>query len=200
MTKHALAPKIKPYMSEKRYAHTLGVAKMARLLAECCLPSKMEELVAAAFLHDISKELPIEEQKRILSYEGIVLDADEIGSPEIFHSYTAPHVIKRDFPEYANEEILNAVSNHTVGAVDMTVFDEIIFLADYIEEGRTYKSCINLRNYVLENMSDDIFSNLKHLHIACIRSINATEQALIAKGKRISKKTEMVKKSLESRI
>ncbi|MBO5945672.1 MAG: bis(5'-nucleosyl)-tetraphosphatase (symmetrical) YqeK [Clostridia bacterium] len=200
MKEHPLALKIKPYMSEKRYIHTLGVVKMAEKLSRYCLPDKRDALVAAAFLHDISKELSFDEQKRILACEGVTLDGDEMNSPEIFHSFTAPYVIKRDFPEYASEEILNAVRYHTVGDVDMTVFDEIIFLSDYIEEGRVYQSCIDLRNYVLENMGDDIIANVVCLHNAALRSIEATERVLLAKGKRVSKRTALVKKSLASKI
>lgn len=200
MIKHPLIEKIKPYMSEKRLKHTLGVAEMAEKLAAFSIPERTEELIVAALLHDISKELSHDEQMDMIKLDGILLEDDELCSPEIFHSYTAPYVIKRDFPEYASEDILSAVRNHTVGAVDMTVFDEIIFLSDYIEEGRTYQSCIDLRHRVLLAMCTDTEANTRVLHRACIESINNTERALSLKGKSLTKKTLLVKKSLESKI
>ena len=35
-----------------------------------------------------------------------------------------------------DEEILNAIKYHTTGRPDMTLLEKIIFIADYIEEGR----------------------------------------------------------------
>ena len=43
-------------LSKKRFAHTLGVEKMAVLLGELCLPDMIDRLHVAALLHDISKE------------------------------------------------------------------------------------------------------------------------------------------------
>lgn len=200
MTEHPLYEKIKPYMSESRFEHTLRVVKTARSLSKLCLSKMEDQLVIAAFLHDISKELPLEEQRRILDADGIVLDEDELDSPAIWHSYTAPHVIKRDFPEYADQNVLSAVRNHTVGDVLMTLFDEIIFLSDYIEEGRTYESCISLRKFVFDNMTDDCERNISVIHTACIKSIENTEASLKAKGKRVAPKSEAVKNVLKSRI
>ena len=43
-------------LSPKRFAHTLGVEKMAVRLGEICLPGMIDKLQVAALLHDISKE------------------------------------------------------------------------------------------------------------------------------------------------
>ena len=57
-------------LSEKRYLHTLGVAECAVRLAELCLPECRKYAEAAGLLHDITKELPIEEQYTLLSLSG----------------------------------------------------------------------------------------------------------------------------------
>ena len=61
-----LRKKIKERMSEKRFSHTLGVERCAKKLGELILPDRISELCAAALLHDISKEIPIEKQFEIL--------------------------------------------------------------------------------------------------------------------------------------
>lgn len=52
-------------MSEKRYAHTLGVYRECEYLADKCALSQKEtdDLLAAALIHDMAKQLPIDKQK-----------------------------------------------------------------------------------------------------------------------------------------
>ena len=69
-------------MSEKRYSHTLGVERMARYLAGFLLPDRINEISAAALLHDISKEIPIELQIIMLKDDGFDL-SDEIGRAHV---------------------------------------------------------------------------------------------------------------------
>ena len=39
---------------------------------------------------------------------------------------------------YEDEDMLAAIANHTLGALEMSPLEEIIFLADMIEPGRDY--------------------------------------------------------------
>ncbi len=131
-------------MSEKRYKHTLGVASAAEKIAAYCLSGSDDDVIAAALLHDVAKELDTEEQLDIIRNHTDFCDSDLL-CEAAHHSFAAAYVIKRDFPEYANEAVLSAVKNHTVGSPDMTLLDEIIFVADYVEEGRVYEDCIRRR-------------------------------------------------------
>jgi predicted HD superfamily hydrolase involved in NAD metabolism len=197
----ALRKKIKNLISEKRYDHTLGVEECAVSLSKKCLPGFEFEIAAAALLHDVTKELSSGEQLSLLLLSDIHLTDDELQSPEIFHSLTAPYVIKRDFSEFATRNVLSAVENHTVGAPDMSVFDEIIFLSDYIETGRKYDSSKKLHNYVFENLSDsDIESNIAILHEASLISINCTIDNLISKKRFIIPKTILTRNALLAKI
>ena len=76
-------------------------------------------------MHDVTKELDSGEQVRLLKLLGV--STDEMLSPPVFHSITAPMVIRRDFSEFATENVLSAVYNHTTAAYDMSLFDEIIY-------------------------------------------------------------------------
>ena len=160
----ALRSAVELRVSKKRFLHVLGVEDMARRIGERCLPNKLYELSAAALLHDVAKEIPIEEQIAIISNCASKITAEELNAPQIIHSFTAPHVVLRDFPQYATEEILSAVEKHTLGDADMSIFDEIIFIADYAEAGRSYESCIEVRNYLLDNLcSRGVFSLLHQM-------------------------------------
>ena len=90
-------------MSEKRYIHTLGVEKAAILLSEYCLPEKRDQLAIAALFHDITKEMPYDAQISLLAEEGINFGS-EADIFSVIHSFTAPYVVKKEFPEFADEE------------------------------------------------------------------------------------------------
>ena len=190
---------VKKRLSEKRYLHTLGVAECAVRLAELCLPECREYAEAAGLLHDITKELSIEEERKLLKLSGECVFEDE--SEGVLHSLTAPYVIKRDFPCFSDGKILSAVYNHTMGAPDMSVLDEIIFLADFIEEGRSYEPSLRTREYVFSNMVEEKYrENIKILHKGCLMEMDSTIENLTRKNMRISGKTLKTRDALKKRI
>ena len=191
---------VKARLSEKRFAHTLGVVKMADYLGEKCLPDMREELAYAAYLHDITKELSDHEQNELLSTCGFELSESERLSTPIHHSYTAPIIIKRDFSEYATKNVLSAVLKHTVLDPDMTVFDEIIYVADFIEENRSYKACVEMREEVLSSLTDSVHENVLALHKATLKILDFTLDFINKKGLYVVDKTVLAKEALERKI
>ena len=190
---------IKPRLSEKRYAHTLGVERAAVRLAKLCTPDLVSEAAVAALLHDVTKEIPYEGQKKLLS--GSFVASEDYESPAILHAYTAPIVIKKDFSAYATGNVLSAVYNHTVGSPDMSVFDEIIFLADFIEDTRSYEASKDLQSFVWNNMKDaDTEANIKILHRACVEAVDAAIINLIKHKKNINTKNILTRNALLSKI
>lgn len=153
----ALRERIVPYMKEKRLSHTYAVERETAFLAGIYAPELEYELRCAALLHDITKELSLEKQLQLCDESAIIYTREETLTPKIFHSRTAPAVICRDFPEFADETVLSAVRWHTTGHSSMTVGEMLLFLADYIEDTRTFESCVELRRYFyggLEKASD----------------------------------------------
>ncbi len=193
---------VKQRLSEKRYKHTLGVEKMARALGEVILPDKVGELCAAALLHDIAKEMTHEEHLELLADSGIALTEDDLETRPALHSFAAVPLIKTDYPEYAIENILSAVKNHTLGAPGMSIFDEIIFISDYAEEGRTYYFCIEVNKELLNgvNKENTFEDNVDLLHKASLKAINSTIASLSSRNDKINKRTFLTKKYLDDLI
>lgn len=187
-------------MSEKRFHHTVRVVDAAEKLAKYCAPALINEAKVAALLHDVTKELPENEQLALLREDNVILDNEDYESPAVLHSFTAPIFIKKHFPEYATSEILTAVKHHTVGSPDMSVLDEIVFLSDYIEDGRVYETCAKARWFVWSSMSDDNSNNLKVLHKACVGAIDNTLTNLISRKKMINTKNILTRNALLSKI
>ena len=191
---------VKSRLGEKRFLHTLGVVKMADFLGSKCLPEMIEELRYAAYLHDITKELSDDEQNALLSQCGFVLSDSERLSKPIHHSYTAPIIIARDFPEYATENVISAVLKHTVLDADISLFDEIIYVADFIEENRSYKACVEMRDYVLSSLSDDMAKNVMLLHKATLKVLDFTLDFIKRNNLFVVDKTLLARDALERKI
>ena len=174
-----LRERIRPYLKAKRYQHTLAVEKEAARLGEIYLPGEVNRLRAAALLHDITKKLDLSEHLQICSEFGIIVGRFPEKEMKLFHSKTAPAVIERDFNGYYDDEILSGVRWHTTGRDSMTVFECIVYLADYIEETRTFSDCIELRNYFYSMLEAGNVSKEEVLRLTMVRSFDMTIKNLI---------------------
>lgn len=193
---------VKARLSEKRFIHTLGVEKLAVQLAEVLLPEKVSELSVAALLHDVAKELSYEEHIALLKGSDVKYTEEDLSIKPALHSIAALPLISEFFKEYATPDVCSAVANHTLGAPDMSVFDEIIFISDYAEEGRTYRTCIEVRNYLLDNVrkENSVAENIRSLHIASLKSIESTVESLTKRNEKINSRTLMTKSYLDKII
>ena len=178
-------------MGEKRYFHTLEVEKMAIRLGEIYAKDEIPMLRAAALLHDVTKERTTEEHIAICEGAGLLVLKAERKSPKMFHAKTAALVIPNKYPDFATEELINAVRYHTTGRADMTIEEKIIYLADYIDMSRTYEDCVALRDFFFdfdfENTSDE--EKISHLNDTLIMSYNLTIKGLLEDNKHIDKTT-----------
>ena len=186
-----LRSKVRDRLSEKRFIHTLGVEEMTVKIGMACLPERVDELRAAALLHDISKEYSEAEHLLLAKRHNITLTDEDLSAPALWHSITAAAVVIDDFSEYASEDILSAVSNHTVGSPDMSLFDSIILLADYIEPGRKYEKCVTLRDSFLSELdaAKDKDSKILALYRAVYISLDNNIEELLSRGRAFHSKT-----------
>ena len=197
----ALKEAVSIHMSEKRFLHTLGVMETAVYLAEFCMPASKFDIAVAALLHDVSKEMSNGEQIELIKSCGLKADKEDFAAPKTLHALTARIIIERYFSEYSTERIINAVRYHTVGSPQMTLFDEIIFLSDFIEPTRKYDSCIALRNEVYSGLSNDSKeSNVLLIHRAVVRAMDYTIENLIKNNRHISSKTVLTRNALLDKI
>jgi predicted HD superfamily hydrolase involved in NAD metabolism len=175
---------VKPYLTEKRYAHTLSVMKEAVKLGKLLLPDepeKINKLAASALLHDITKKDDTKRQLQYCEEFGIIIDESEMFSPAVFHAFTGAEVAKRDFSEFTDDEILAGIRWHTTGRDGMTIFEAIIFLADYIEETRTFDDCIAVRKYFYDKISS-CSDKIKVLRDTMIYAFDLTIKGIIDDG------------------
>lgn len=182
---HLLRERVKEYMNEKRYLHTLAVEREVCSLAEIFMPDEPQiqyKLRCAALLHDITKILSFEKQLQYCQIFDIILrNGDEL-SPKIFHAKTGAEVAKRDFAEFVDDEVLAGIRWHTTGRDGMSLFECIIYLADYIEDTRTFKDCVELRQYFYNEINKPFADKELVLYKTMVLSFDMTVDWLLREG------------------
>lgn len=200
-----LRENVSSVLSEKRMKHVLAVENMAFRIGLLFYPNDCEMLNllrAAALLHDVTKELTDEEHLAILSDHSVKPLPEDLASMPTIHALTAALIIPERFPEFADERLIDAVRYHTTGREGMSLIEKIIFLADYIDETRTYPSCVALREEFFGadpvSMNDD--ERVKHLDRAALASIENTLSYLESKERCIHPLTLAARADLKARI
>lgn len=141
----------KETLSEKRYIHTLAVAKLAKELA-LKYGEDVERVEMAALLHDMTKEIPMKEQRKSLKVSNPSVDYDQLAD-NCIHSITGYYYAKDEL-KIEDEEIINAILYHTTGRAGMTLLEKIIFVADKTSYDRDYPEVIRLRGISFVNLDD----------------------------------------------
>ena len=89
----------------------------------------------AALLHDITKQVALQEQLEICKKYDVALDEMQRESVALLHGITAEAIAFYELGIDDNE-ILAAIRYHTTGCADMSTFMKLIYLADCIEPER----------------------------------------------------------------
>lgn len=146
-------------MSENRYNHCVNVSKEAVKLAKR-YGGDEEKAAVAGILHDITKEMPKEEQLQIMLDSGIILDDIQKNAPKLWHGISGSVYIKKHFG-IEDEDILNAICYHTTGRAGMSLLEKIIFVADFTSEERTYKGVATMRKKSRKSLEDAMLYGFK---------------------------------------
>jgi HD superfamily phosphohydrolase YqeK len=184
-----LRQSVRPYLSAERYLHTLGVEKEMRALSHFFLPSHITEGAAAALLHDITKRMTFEEQLSYCNENGLAVTDEERAAPSLLHSKTGAHFIRVRFPSFATDAVVSAIQKHTAADEGMSIFDSLLYLADFIEEGRTYSDCIALRRLFYENAENRLRDKELFLNELFLEACNLSLLELIRDNRTVSSKT-----------
>ena len=121
-------------LDAKRYEHTLGVAYTAAALAMCY---DVDPIMAetAGLLHDCAKCLSDDKKISVCRKNNMEINAVECRNPYLLHAKAGYCIAKSKF-NIDDQDILNAILNHTTGRPGMSRLEKIIYIADYIEPSR----------------------------------------------------------------
>lgn len=130
-------------LSDVRYGHTVRVARTAEHLASLH-GVDVGRARLAALIHDAARELPKDEYLRLSNEWSIPVGETERESPKLLHGAVASEIARAELG-VEDEEVLQAVREHTVGGENMTDLSLVLYLADKIEPARDYPSVGGIR-------------------------------------------------------
>ena len=141
---------IKTKMGEKRYIHSVNMAKQAVHLAKK-YGADVQKAQIAGILHDITKEMPENEQLQLMKNSGIILTKLQMTAPKLWHSISGACYI-RDVLGIKDDDIFNAVRYHTTGRSGMSLLEKVIFIADFTGEERDYNGADEMKAAAEESL------------------------------------------------
>lgn len=128
--------KMEKELDAKRFEHTLGVSYTAAALA-MCHQEDIFKAQTAGLLHDCAKCMSNEKKLEICEKHHIKVTEIEKQNPFLLHAKVGSYLAKKRY-HIEDEDILNAILNHTTGRPGMSKLEKIIYIADYIEPGRKH--------------------------------------------------------------
>ncbi len=181
-------------LSAKRYAHSLGCAETAKKLA-LLYNLDAKKAYIAGLIHDCAKNFENEELINIIRNEiKTGFDETELKNPKTYHAIVGAHFAKEIF-EIEDAEIINSIRRHTIGSVDMTTFDKIIFLADKIEpNSRDEKYSKKIFKLIEDN------KGIIGLDVAILKCFTETIKSLVKKKLYICPSTIDVYNILQQKV
>jgi len=149
---------LKENLSEERFLHSLGTAQKAVELAREFGEDEAKARIAG-LLHDCAKCMSREELRQIIDEElqrdssDLRPQNDEMLNCKTHHAPVSAYVAQTQFG-VTDTDILSAIRWHTLGHLDMSTFEKIIFLADKIEPNTREPEYIKKIQKILVNGLD----------------------------------------------
>lgn len=139
---------LKNNLNEKRYIHTLGTADCTKELAKQ-FKLNQDKAYLAGLLHDCAKCFPNEKLLDII-HKHLDVEECEMLNYKTLHAPVSAYIAETEF-KITDKEILSAIRWHTLGKLDMTDFEKIVFIADKIEPNtRDEEYSAKIRNLLSE--------------------------------------------------
>ncbi|MFB9860704.1 bis(5'-nucleosyl)-tetraphosphatase (symmetrical) YqeK [Salinicoccus siamensis] len=176
--KHKIALEmVKAKLPEKRYKHSKRVAETAVKMAEIFKGDK-NKCFLAGILHDFSKYDELGEMYQyVTKYK---LDPELLSyKSAVLHGPIAAVKMREEY-RVEDEEIYQAIMNHTSGRSHMSLNEKIIYVADYIEPKRSQPGVEAIRSLIFDD---------RNLDVAVYEITKANMQHLLSKDQPIYHKT-----------
>lgn len=142
-----------------RFAHTLGVARLARRLA-LRHGADAERALVAGMLHDLARLYPAERLIAECETREMRIDAFERAHPTVLHARLGAELAREQFA-VNDEAVLAAIRKHTLASGTMSVLDVIVYLADGLEPGRRFDERAALERLAFRDLDEAMRETLR---------------------------------------
>lgn len=149
LSRQQLVNKLDQALTTDRFHHVLRVEETAIKLAKQ-YGVDPEKASVAGLCHDYAKQRPDEDFIKEIKQD--VLDPDLLNwNNAIWHGIVGAEMVKHELGVW-DEDILNAIRHHTTGAPVMSRLEQIIYMADYIEPGRSFDEVVKARQLTAKSL------------------------------------------------
>ena len=170
-----LQNQLKDVLTEKRYAHTMGVQHTAACLA-MCYQENIEKALIAGLLHDCAKCLSDEELLKECEKYKLEITPIEKRNPYLLHGKLGAYYAKNKYG-VEDDAIYQAIVYHTTGRPNMTMLEKIVFIADYIEPmRREIPGLLEIRSLVFKDIDKAVYLALRNTLHYLKNSVSTKEQ------------------------
>ncbi|MGI6424908.1 MAG: bis(5'-nucleosyl)-tetraphosphatase (symmetrical) YqeK [Tepidanaerobacteraceae bacterium] len=169
---------LKENLNKERFLHSQGVMNTAIKLADIYGVDESKSAIAG-LLHDCARGMDTENQLKMAVSFGILLDDIEKREKVLIHGPLGAVIAKKDYG-INDEEILKAIRIHTTGDTNMSLFDKIIFISDFIEPLRSFPGVDEIREKAFES---------KDLDGAIIGAFDSTIRYVLSRGSLLHPRT-----------
>lgn len=159
LTSDEIVQRTKNKLSDFRFTHCVRTSRMA---AELAVQNGVDENRAAlaGFVHDYAKEISVEDYQKVIKEQKF--DPDLLNwNRAIWHGIVGAYFVEKELHIH-DQQILAAIRHHTTGSPDMSELDKVIFMADYIEPGRTFEGVDEARAATVFNLDAGVVYQLQH--------------------------------------
>ena len=168
MNMEVIKANVRNFLDEKRYEHVKRVTKCAVEMAKI-YGVPVEKVEASAWLHDVAKffDLSVMIDLTKGKYPEV---ADKMSqSTAVLHGFAGAEFVRQNYELFGidDEEILDGIKYHTIGCENMSTLAKIIYLADAIEEKRSWEGVEKARELAKTDLDEaikfEIEEKLKYL-------------------------------------
>lgn len=159
--RHSIREELRKKLKPSRFLHTVGVENTAACLA-MRYGADMNLAALAGLLHDCAKNLSEEELLKEAVENGIDISEIEKRQPFLLHGKLGAFYARTRYG-IDEQSVLDAITWHTTGRPEMTLLEEIIFIADYIEPSRKeIPGLSEIRHLVFINLTEAVYLALSN--------------------------------------
>ncbi len=129
---------LKTVVKQSRYEHSVRTAILAEQMCKVYGEDPNKGYLAG-IAHDICKDMGEQDMIATAKRDGMPVLDIELNNPFLLHGRASAVVLVEKF-NVSDEDVLSAISNHTLGCAGLCNLAKIIFVADKIEPGRPHSS------------------------------------------------------------
>lgn len=160
-SKAEIQKRVRELLSRERYEHTLGVCDTAESLARQ-YGCDVGKAAKSALLHDIARDFSQDDMRCLIRQDepDAVFSETFLHEPLLLHARAGAVVARNQFG-IDDRDILRGIELHTTGGPGMGLLERIIFVADFIEPGRTMRGVKKAGQLARENLDAAMLYILK---------------------------------------